>query len=366
MNNKLVIYSLLAMLLIFSAQGCGVIQSLGQNPEGASLDKIEKLQNYKEGKFQNLDGDDSVEINGFKALKSLLNRSETVSPFNRLPSMQTDLQNLKVTAPTVVWFGHSSVLIRTKTGNILIDPIFSKSAGPIPGMVKAFKGSTGYSSDDMPVIDVLLISHDHYDHLDYKTVKKLKDRIKKVVVPIGVGSHFIHWGFDPEKITELNWNESIVIAKDIQITATPARHRSNRTLATDKTLWASYVINTDGHKVFYSGDGGYGAHFKEIGQQYGPFDLALMECGQYSPNWPTHHMNPEQTAQAAADLQANTVQPVHWAKFAESHHPWNEPVNRLLTAAKIFKYKVSIPEIGQPYILGEPAKTKIWWNYEQE
>lgn len=366
MNNKILIYTLFAMLLIFSAQGCGVFKSLGQNPEGASLKKIEKLPNYSGGKFHNLEGDDSVEINGFKALKSILNRSETVRPFNRIPSTQTDLKALKATAPIVVWFGHSSVLIKTQNGNILVDPIFSKSAGPIPGMVKAFKGSTSYSSDDLPTIDVLVISHDHYDHLDYKTVKKLKDRIKKVVVPIGVASHFIRWGFDPGKITELNWNESTNIAGGIEITATPARHRSNRTLATDKTLWASFVIKADGYKVFYSGDGGYGAHFKKIGQQYGPFDLALMECGQYSPNWPTHHMNPEQTPQAAADLQARMIQPVHWAKFAESHHPWNEPVNRLLVAAKLFDYQVSIPEIGQPYVLGEPAKSTIWWNYEQE
>jgi L-ascorbate metabolism protein UlaG (beta-lactamase superfamily) len=322
------------------------------------------LPNYKDGTFHNLEGDDSVEINGFKALKSILNRSETVRPFNRLPFIKTDLKNLKVQAPTVVWFGHSSLFIKSNQGTVLIDPIFSNHAGPVPGMVKAFRGSTSYNVDDMPAIDVLLISHDHYDHLDYKTVKKLKDRIQKVVVPIGVGSHFLRWGFDPKRIIELNWAESALLPGGIEITATPARHRSNRTIETDKTLWASYLIKTDGYRLFYSGDGGYGSHFKKIGQQYGPFDLALMECGQYSPNWPTHHMTPEQTAQAAADLQAKIVQPVHWAKFAESHHPWNEPVVRLIAAASKFEFEVSIPEIGQPYRVGSPPKKSVWWNME--
>ncbi|MEJ7559043.1 MAG: MBL fold metallo-hydrolase [Pedobacter sp.] len=285
-------------------------------------------------------------------------------PFNRLPFIKTDLKTLKVQAPTVIWFGHSSLFIKSTKGTILIDPIFSKNAGPVPGMIKAFQGSTSYSVDDMPDIDVLIISHDHYDHLDYKTVKKLKDRIQRVVVPMGVGSHFRRWGFDPKKITELNWGQSAVLPNGISVTATPAHHRSNRTLKTDKTLWASYVIKTDGYKIFYSGDGGYGAHFAQIGKQYGPFDLALMECGQYSPNWPTHHMFPEQTAQAAADLQAKVVQPVHWAKFTESHHPWNEPVNRLLKAAGNFGYQVSVPEIGQPYTLGAPVKKRVWWNFE--
>lgn len=353
-------------MAISFALGCKLFDALGQNPEGAALKQIEKLPNYRDGAFHNLEGDDSVKVNGFKALKSMLSRSESVSPFNQLPSFSTDLKSLTFTAPTLVWFGHSSVLIKSKVGNILIDPIFSKNAGPVPGMVKAFRGSTTYRSSDMPAIDVLIISHDHYDHLDYKTVLQLKDKVKAIVVPIGVGSHFIKWGFDPKRITELNWNDSTQTENKIAITATPAKHRSNRTLAVDKTLWASYVIKIDGYSIFYSGDGGYGKHFKQIGKQYGPFDLALMECGQYSPNWPSHHMTPEQTAQAAQDLQTQIVQPVHWAKFAESDHPWNEPIKRLLSAAKNYDYEVNIPEIGQPFILGQPVKKTVWWNFESQ
>ena len=364
MNRNFLKYFFIASLLFVAAQGCGLLPSLGQNPKGDALKEIEKLPNYKDGKFHNLEEDDSVKISGFKIFKSMWNRSETIRPFNKLPYTKINLNNLSTDLPSVVWFGHSSVLIKSKQGTVLIDPIFSKSAGPIPGMVKAFRGSTAYSSDDMPLIDVLVISHDHYDHLDYKTVKRLKDRIKRVVVPKGVGSHFIKWGFEPDRIKELNWEESIELPGGLHITATTAKHRSNRTLATDKTLWASYVIKAGDYKIFYSGDGGYGNHFKDIGSKYGPFDLALMECGQYSPNWPTHHMFPEQTAQASEDLKAKVVQPVHWGKFAESHHPWNESIKRLLAAASKYNYKVSIPEIGQPYTLGEPAKTFHWWDFE--
>ncbi len=341
-----------------------MVKPLGKNPSGRAQTQLQELPNYKNGAFLNAQPEDSSKVNAGGALKSMFSRPESVTPSSPLPWVKTNLKTLEVTAPTVVWFGHSSVLIKTQTGNILIDPIFSNHAGPIPGMIKAFKGSKNYNADDMPEIDVLIISHDHYDHLDYRTVKKLRDRIKMVVVPKGVGSHFMYWGFKPENITELNWNESYYAPGNIKITATPAQHRSNRTFAQNKTLWASYVIQAGAYRLFYSGDGGYGDHFKQIGRQYGPFNLALMECGQYSKNWAQHHMHPIQTAQAAHDLQARTIQPVHWAKFAESSHPWNEPVNLLIPAAEGLGIAVNTPRIGEAYTVGSPVKTAVWWAFE--
>ena len=354
---------ILLSLVLFTL-GCGMVRSLGKNPDGDALAKLQQLPNYKNGEFQNIDNDDSSEVNKGGALKSMFSRPQSVTPQVPLPWVKTNVKNLAVTAPTVIWFGHSSVLIKTQSGNILIDPIFSNHAGPIPGMIKAFKGSKNYSADDMPMIDVLIISHDHYDHLDYRTVKKLRDRIKMVVVPKGVGSHFLYWGFKPENITELNWNESYTLPAGIKVTATPARHRSNRTFAEMKTLWASYVIQAGAYRMFYSGDGGYGSHFKQIGERYSPFNLALMECGQYNEAWAHHHMHPTQTAQAAHDLQARMIQPVHWAKFAESIHPWNEPVNLLIPAAESLGITVNTPRIGEPYTLGTPTKTAVWWAFE--
>jgi L-ascorbate metabolism protein UlaG (beta-lactamase superfamily) len=208
----------------------------------------------------------------------------------------------------VVWFGHSSLLIKAGQGNILIDPLFSNHAGPVPGVVTAFAGTMNYNVKDMPQIDVLIISHDHYDHLDYRTLKKLKDHIKLAIVPEGVGADLRYWGFDRKKVIELNWKQSVTLPGGLVITATPAQHKSNRTYSSvNKTLWASYVIQSGSYKLFYSGDSGYGPHFKQIGKQYGPFDLALLECGQFSPNWPWTHLLLEQPAQAAVDLQARLL-----------------------------------------------------------
>ena len=354
----------IALLCLLTA--CKLVPSLGKNPEGEALTRVEQQPNYKDGAFKNLPyPDDTVQtrIKGSNMLKLFYGKPDSVTPPRQLPWVKTDLKILPDDKPVVVWFGHSSVLVKYRGVNMLIDPVFSGNAGPVPGLVKAFKGATHYSVKDMPPVDVVIISHDHYDHLDYHTLKKLRSQVKKVVVPVGVGSHLRYWGFKPGQIVELNWHQSFTFNNNISITATPARHRSNRTFEGGKTLWASYVINTGPHRLFYSGDGGYGHHFKSIGTQYGPFNLALIECGQYSPNWPHTHMHPAQTAQAAADLQARTMLPVHWAKFAESSHVWNDPVRQLLPAAQTLGVNVTIPRLGEPYVVGSPAKQKVWWEF---
>lgn len=359
-SNRLLIA--IATLPLAVVAGCGIVRSMGENPRGQELARLDTLPNYKNGSFENLAerADTTVKTK----MLFLHKRPKTSRPSHELPWVKTDLKTLAAAAPTVVWFGHSSMLIKTTQGNILIDPVFSNHAGPVPGVMTAFKGTTHYMSKDMPTIDVLIISHDHYDHLDYRTMKALKDKIKIAVVPMGVGSDLIYWGFDPKKIIELNWNQSTTLPGGIKVTATPAQHRSNRSYSQEnKTLWASYVIQTDHYRLFYSGDSGYGPHFKQIGQQYGPFDLALLECGQYSPNWPWTHLWLGQAAQAAVDLQAHLLQPVHWAKFVEANHPWNEPIEKLIPAAAKLGIPVNVPRIGEPYTLGDPPKTMVWWDF---
>jgi L-ascorbate metabolism protein UlaG (beta-lactamase superfamily) len=361
---------LIGITLLLAMMGCGLKRSLGHNPDGDELAKIKSLPNYKNGGFQNLTLRPAVTVATGRrrrggALSFLLrSKRETAKPSYGLPWVRTDLKRLVGDAPEVVWFGHSSVLVKNNKATILIDPVFSGDAGPVPFLVSAFRGSKHYHARDMPEIDVVVISHDHYDHLDYRTLKRLKDKVKKFIVPVGIGSHLRYWGFDAEKIVEVNWGDSVILP-GVKITATPAQHRSNRTFKEqNKTLWASYVIKMDDYKLFYSGDGGYGDHFKQIGSQYGPFDLALLECGQYSVNWPYTHMMPAQTAQAAVDLRAKVLQPVHWAKFAESNHSWNEPMTLLLPAAKKLGISVSVPLIGDPYVLGSPPKQRVWWDFE--
>jgi L-ascorbate metabolism protein UlaG (beta-lactamase superfamily) len=352
-------------LLLITIVGCGLVRSVGKNPKGEALARLDTLPNYKNGSFENLAERSDSTVKRNKLLLLFHNRSKITRPSRGLPWVKTNLKTLTAPAPTVVWFGHSSLLIKTVQGNILIDPVFSNHAGPVPGLVTAFQGTTNYHARDMPPIDVLIISHDHYDHLDYRTLKKLKDHIKMAVVPMGVGADLVYWGFDPKKIIELNWNQSVKLPGGLQITATPAQHRSNRTYSqVNKTLWASYVIQAGQYRLFYSGDSGYGPLFKQIGQQYGPFDLALLECGQYSPNFPWAHLWLGQAARAAVDLQAHLLQPVHWAKFEAADHTWNEAIKKLVPAAKKLGIPLNVPRIGEPYTLGDPSKEAVWWDFK--
>ncbi|WPU95533.1 MBL fold metallo-hydrolase [Mucilaginibacter sabulilitoris] len=354
----------LSMILLVISTGCGFVKQLGKKPKGEARARLDTLLNYKNGSFENLaeDSNASVKHNRWLFLRK---RPKTVRPTRELPWVKTDLKTLQVSVPTVVWFGHSSLLIKTRQSNILIDPIFGNHAGPVPELLKAFNGTTHYHAEDMPPIDVLIISHDHYDHLDYRTLKKLKPFIRLAVVPKGVGSDLIYWGFDPKKIIELNWNQSAILPGDIHITATPSQHKSNRTFgAENKTLWASYVIQTGGYRLFYGGDGGYGPYFKKIGKHYGPFDIAFLECGQYSPNWPWTHLWFGQAAQAAVDLHARLLQPIHWAKFVEAGQPWNEPIKKLLPAAEKLGVEINVPRIGEPYTLKDPPKKVVWWDFK--
>lgn len=370
-QHRFVLYAVTGFLLLFPT-ACKPIISLGQNPSGEELKKIEALPNYRNGEFQNLESIPATRNPSAATrrrprwlgmMKYLVGKPKITRPPKPVPVMITDLVNTSYQKPTVVWFGHSAVLLKTATANILFDPSFNTFAGPLSGLVKAFEGTTAYDYRDMPVIDALVISHDHYDHLDYTTVKSLKKKVKRVIVPVGVGAHFRKWGYDAGKITELNWNEAVRLNDVVTITATPAHHRSNRTFESRKTLWASYVVQADGYKIYFSGDTGYSKHFKLIGEQYGPIDLALMECGQYNKNWPQSHMHPTQTVQAAKDIRASMIIPIHWCKFAESDHPWNEPVKLLRRSADSLQVPVTIPFIGQPYTIGDTLQEIKWWEY---
>ncbi|NTS41462.1 MBL fold metallo-hydrolase [Flavisolibacter sp. BT320] len=362
--------------------GCRPIASLGRNPKNEDLAKIEALPNYRNGEFKNIDDTiaspirfaSSIDTTGNAQpanrrrmrwtgfLKYFFRDKSTTHPATPIPIMVTDLHR-RFEKPTVIWFGHSSALVKTGGANILFDPSFSGFAGPFKGLINAFGGTNYYVSKDLPELDAVVISHDHYDHLDYTTIKQLKKTTKRFVVPIGVGSHLRRWGIPAEKISEVNWHDVVMLSNGLRIIATPAHHRSNRTMAQRKTLWASYIIDDGTHKVYFSGDTGYSSHFKLIGEQYGPIDLALLECGQYNERWSRNHMFPWQTVRAAQDLRAATVIPIHWAKFAESTHSWNEPVNRLMQSADSNKVTVSVPYIGEPFSIGDEPLTYRWWDF---
>jgi L-ascorbate metabolism protein UlaG (beta-lactamase superfamily) len=255
----------------------------GKRPFGARLKRIETSANYKNGVFQNTEKTTvtSKAASLIKMTRAFLNKPKTVRPNTILPSVKTKIVNKESDKTSVIWFGHSSYRIQSKNFTVLVDPVFSGHASPFSFAIKAFEGADIYHIQDFNVIDLLVITHDHYDHLDYETVVGLKDKVKKIITPLGVGAHLEYWGFDPAIITELDWWEHTTIEKDIEITACPARHFSGRDFIRAKTLWASFALSIHGRKIFIGGDSGYDAQFKIIGDKHGPFDLAILENGQY-------------------------------------------------------------------------------------
>jgi L-ascorbate metabolism protein UlaG (beta-lactamase superfamily) len=301
-------------------------------------------------------------ISYWKMMKEFFKKHPETAPGFKLPSVITDLGKLGSTEPVIVWFGHSSYLLRVANKNFLVDPVFSGNAAPVSFMVKAFPGSNVYKAEDMPVIDYLILTHDHYDHLDFRTILKLKKKLRAVFCSLGVGSHLRHWGIDPGIITEMDWGQSEELDNDMQLTAAPARHFSGRGLKRGQTLWSSFILKTAAYNLYLGGDSGYDSHFKEIGDKYGPFDLAILEAGQYNTMWPLIHMMPEETVQAAVDLKAKALLPVHWGKFRLGMHPWNEPVKRVREKANQVNMPLVTPKIGEPVSAIAPSAGTAWWE----
>lgn len=327
------------------------------------LQRIQQSPNFRNDVFQNEEPTE-VMLKGkfFSTLNEFVHKPKTVVPSHPLPAVKTDLKNLQDDEPVIVWFGHSSYFISYRGFTILADPLLQSHASPVSLFGKPFPGTDIYSPDDLPQIDLLILTHDHYDHLSFSTVKTLQNRLKNICTSLGVGAILESWGIPADKITELDWNETFTVNNDIQLTAQTARHFSGRTLRRNKTLWSSFILQLFDYRIFIGGDSGYGKHFKTIGQQHGPFDLAFLECGQYGKNWPLIHMQPEETAQAAVDIKAKVLLPVHWAKFNLAMHPWNEPVERLLASTLAQQLTIATPKIGEPFWVGKTVPQQNWWK----
>ncbi|SFO34392.1 L-ascorbate metabolism protein UlaG, beta-lactamase superfamily [Chitinophaga sp. YR627] len=326
---------------------------------------LTESRNYKEGKFLNLEYTPMMTegTSMSKMLVEYFRPPVTAVPASELPSVRTDLKALRSDKPVIVWFGHSSYLIHCRGVNILVDPVLSGHASPLRTMVKAFPGSNVYQAEDMPAIDYMIITHNHYDHLDKKTIKKLRPQTKAYYTSLGVGRDIAGCSVDDQHITEMDWWETEQLSPEISLTATPARHFSGRGLKRGGSLWSSFVLRIYGYTIFIGGDSGYGAHFREIGEKQGPVDIAILECGQYNEAWKHIHMMPEETVQAAFDLKAKMLLPVHWAKFKLALHPWNEPIERVTKAAVAQHMPIATPMIGQPVTVGEQPVITPWWNY---
>ena len=336
----------------------------GETPKGERLARIKNSPNFKNGKFQNLSNTPqmSEEAKFSRMFKEFL-FSKNKKPDKRIPSIKTDLFTLDSDKDVLVWFGHSSYFIQIDGKRMLVDPVFSGHASPFPFAVKAFPGSNIYTPDEIPEIDYLIITHDHWDHLDYKTILELEPKINAIVTGLGVGQHFEKWGFEQSVISELDWFEKKEFDGGFIFHCTPSRHFSGRGFSPKKTLWSSFVLQTASQTIFIGGDGGYDSHFNEIGERFGSIDLAILENGQYNKAWKYIHLMPEQVLQAAKDLNAQRLFPVHNSKFALANHPWDEPLKRLSKSNKHNPIPIITPQIGEIVYLKDPEqKLSEWWS----
>jgi len=362
---RMLLYIFIGLVLFLGLATWIVLQmpAFGTNPDKNRLLKYASPQ-LKEGSFANTL---ETPVMDPKASYWKLIRRQFAAE-NREPEGPLPHQKGPWLAPDTsfhwVWFGHSTLLFQKNGLNLLLDPIFSERASPFQfAGSKRYAGTEGFGLEDLPTIDYVLITHDHYDHLDYNTIRQLaKKTAIQFIVPLGVGSHLENWGIAAERIQEMDWWEEMALPGDLILAMTPARHFSGRGLVTHKTLWASYSFLWPDQKVFASGDSGYGPHFKEIGEKLGPFDLAMLENGQYNEDWPLIHMMPEECWQAGRDLNAASIMPIHWGKFTLALHHWTDPVERLLQAAASADSVFLSPVIGQHNRLMHDFPRDRWWQ----
>lgn len=339
----------------------------GKAPSGQRLERIKQSPNYKDGQFHNQYPTFLIPEGYTMAgeiYRTFFRKNPRKFPTDSLPSVKTDLFRLPIDTNVLVWFGHSSYYMQIDGKRFLVDPVLSGSASPLPFGVKSFKGTDIYTPDDIPEIDYLLITHDHFDHLDYKTVMALKPKIKNIICGLGVGEHFEYWRFDNDKIIEKDWDETVKVGENFNIHTATAQHGSGRLKSTYKTLWLSFIIDAPTFKVYVGGDSGYEKHFAEIGKKFGAFDLAILDNGQYGQDGFTSiHMSPKFALQASKDLNAKRLFPVHSSKFVLSRHPWDEPMARITELSKETRTALVMPMIGETVRLNDSTQVfKEWWQ----
>lgn len=350
-----IIFSVLLILVVAIGMILRLHPAFGRSPQGERLERISASPNYRNGQFHNLEK--TPEVTSDKGILRALWDALFESPVNKVPSVpveavKTDLTALPLTDNRLVWLGHSSYFMTLAGKRILVDPVLTSEFPVSLMMMKPFPGSDIYSPVDIPPIDVLIITHDHYDHLDYGTIRNIKERVGVVICPLGVGEHLEYWGVDKAKIMELDWYHTATYGP-LKIECLPARHFSGRLFRRRNTLWASFMITLpDGMAVFIGGDSGYGRHYQEIAQCYPSIDYAILENGQYNEDWRYIHALPSQQDSVIRDLGAKNVLPVHNSKFALARHPWHEPIDKIReTAAADTSFHLIDAIIGQPIIL---------------
>jgi L-ascorbate metabolism protein UlaG (beta-lactamase superfamily) len=329
------------------------------------MKKTEQKAPYKNGKYHNLTPWKQPSLKDYLSTGwKFFSGSDQRTPSGLLPRKMIDLTHFENPADNqlnVTWLGHSSLMINIDGYKIMTDPVFERSVsffGP-----SRYNGDIPLDPDKLPEIDVVIISHNHYDHLNKPSIELLKGKTRKFIVPLAVGAELESAGVPKEKIIELDWWQEEALTKDLMIAATPAQHFSGRGLTDrDRSLWASWVIKTSHHKIYFSGDSGYFDVFKQIGEKYGPFDMTFLETGAYNKTWHHIHMFPEETVQAHIDLKGDVLHPIHWATFNLSLHTWFDPMKRLTKAAEAMGVVAATPIVGDTTIYDVYIPQTKWWN----
>lgn len=336
---------------------------------GAKISQQDKAQyarspHWKEGKFHNrIPTPNQVRLKDVPGLLyQQLFKKSNLGPQQLLKVIPPYFKE-KPSRPKMwaAWYGHSAIFMQMAGLNLLIDPMFGSNAAPIfPFPIRRFSKDTLSLIDHFPPLDAVLISHDHYDHLDYKSLQKLIPKTKRFFVALGVKRHLVYWGVPEEKITEFDWWDKAEIG-ELKITFTPSQHFAGRSfMDKDKSFWGGWAFHSAEENIWFNGDGGYGPHFKEIGHKLGPFDLAFMECGQYNDLWKDIHLFPEESVKAAFDAGVQKAMPVHWGAFTLALHPWTEPVDRFVAAAQKDQLDFLLPRLGQKIEVESNFK-RAWW-----
>lgn len=333
--------------------------ALGGRPD---LELLKRSPQFRDGRFRNLAPPVAPTMSeGRGLLREMLFGGQQRRPTGLIPLVPPRLDN-----PTdglhITWYGHSSSLVEIEGTRVLIDPVWSLRASPSQLVGPRRMHAPPHRLEELPHLDAIVVSHDHYDHLDTASVRTLlRTQSAPFVVPLGVGAHLRRWRVPPERIVELDWHEGVDLA-GVRITATPAQHFSGRAFTRNNTLWASWVIAAPERRVFYTGDSGYFPGFAEIGAKYGPFDATLVQVGAYHPAWPDIHMTPEEGVATHLDVRGKLLIPVHWATFQLALHGWNEPAERTWREAKAHDVALAVPRPGERIDVADPPQFDPWWQ----
>lgn len=351
------IFSVLLILFMMH-----IWSALGTKPSEGHLVSFESSPQFDGNKFVNVLPTIYSGVS-FSAMRDFLfGGSGYRKPDSELPIIRRSASDFDEVSDEVrvTWLGHSTLLLEMDGVRLLVDPVWGQQAAPSPllGAKRFFEPPLDI--DSLPDIDAVIISHDHYDHLDAPTIKLLSDRIPRFFVPLGVGSHLVYWGVDPSKIKEFDWWDSVMLDA-VEITSTPARHFSGRFLNDrDATLWSGWAFASKSGRIYYSGDTAMTAQFTEIGERLGPFDMTLIEAGAYNQAWADVHLGPEQAIEAHKMVGGDLLVPVHWGLFNLSVHGWTEPIERIRVAAEAEGIRVAYPRPGESISLGN-VPSEIWW-----